>query len=587
MQNHTGLFGLAQVGLADVSAISPSAFEAVFGPSQDSTFESQHHVYQDPKVDLIAGQLLPYVPRQGIHVLVISDRSANGMTLMGGHIYITSGMLSVLANDDDALAFVIAHEMAHANRYHDGQAYAAQFVSKSLINKLINCNQPVLRGITLQLVQARSTRSQEEEADRDGVGYACAAGLDPEGAARFFATFHGASAHASWFDDHPSPVDRTKRLHDPIQKCLDARIAASKLSTITFNNQSEQNVAVKLVGPSGRTVEIASAQSATLRVEQGEYIVLVRYGSDEATYAYGKGGPIKVIQTETQHSAVTVALHGAAPGSNSELAPEFDAAKPPVASSGATGVQATASPIPGMGPAPGGARVNPRDGLMYVWIPPGTFMMGCSPGDNKCDADEKPSHQVKITKGFWMGQTEVTAGAFKRFAAANGLHIRHSPAFNIDWANDIMPMVIASWDNAHDYCTWAGGRLPTEAEWEYAARAGSLEARYGSLDEIGWYSANSKQQTQEVAQKRANGFGLYDVLGNASEWVNDWYDQKYYQNSPSQDPPGPASGQMRVLRGGSWEHPPWFVRVSDRNKHDPALTYDSYGFRCGGDVFAH
>jgi hypothetical protein len=162
----------------------------------------------------------------------------------------------------------------------------------------------------------------------DGVGFACAAGFDPQGATRFFATFQGASAHASWFDDHPSPADRTKRLHDPIQRCLDARIAASKLSTITFNNQSKQNVAVKLVGPSGRTVEIASAQSATLRVEQGEYIVFVRYGSDEATYAYGKGGPIKVIQTETQHSAVTVALHGAAPGSNASLASEFEPSSP-------------------------------------------------------------------------------------------------------------------------------------------------------------------------------------------------------------------------------------------------------------------
>jgi formylglycine-generating enzyme required for sulfatase activity len=132
-----------------------------------------------------------------------------------------------------------------------------------------------------------------------------------------------------------------------------------------------------------------------------------------------------------------------------------------------------------------------------------------------------------------------------------------------------------------------GGRLPTEAEWEYAARGGSTEARYGNLDDIAWYSQNSGNQTHEVAQKRANGFGLYDVLGNVWQWVNDWYDENYYQSSPSQDPQGPASGQVRVLRGGSWYNFPRGVRVSFRNDYDsPAKRIDFNGFRCGGEVFA-
>jgi serine/threonine-protein kinase len=234
----------------------------------------------------------------------------------------------------------------------------------------------------------------------------------------------------------------------------------------------------------------------------------------------------------------------------------------------------------------GKLKLNPKDGLKYVWIPPGTFMMGCSTGDTECNDDEKPPHQVTITKGFWLGQTEVTVGAYKRFAAATGRQMPDTPGFNSRWTNKNMPIVNVTWNDAHDYCAWAGGRLPTEAEWEYAARGGSTEARYGPIDDVAWYDGNSGGQTHDVAQKGANGFGLYDVLGNVWEWVNDWDDQNYYQSSPSQDPQGPASGGERVLRGGSWFHFPRNVRVSVRNRAVPPYRFDDFGFRCGGEVFA-
>ena len=134
-----------------------------------------------------------------------------------------------------------------------------------------------------------------------------------------------------------------------------------------------------------------------------------------------------------------------------------------------------------------------------------------------------------------------------------------------------MPIVKVSWSDAHDFCAWAGGRLPTEA-------------RYGPIDEIAWYNKNGGGQTHEVAQKRANGFGLLDTLGNAWEWVNDWYDQDYYQDSPSQDPPGPASGQYRVMRGGSWFCSPRNVRVSNRAGINPGFRDTDFGVRCGGEV---
>lgn len=253
---------------------------------------------------------------------------------------------------------------------------------------------------------------------------------------------------------------------------------------------------------------------------------------------------------------------------------------------------------------------NPKDGLNYVWIPAGTFQMGCSPGDDECNDEEKPPHQVTISKGFWMGQTEVTVGAYKRFTQRTGKSMPPEPkligrALNPAWNNNSMPMVAVSWDDAHSYCAWMGGRLPTEAEWEYAARGGSVEARYGPTDEIAWDADNSGRQRidsaravtehnktypegfnengnamHEVAQKRPNGFGLFDTLGNAWEWVNDWYDDKYYQNGPATDPQGPSSGEYRVLRGGSWLDPPWDARVSYRGASRPDFGYAIHGFRC-------
>jgi formylglycine-generating enzyme required for sulfatase activity len=223
-------------------------------------------------------------------------------------------------------------------------------------------------------------------------------------------------------------------------------------------------------------------------------------------------------------------------------------------------------------------RENAKDGLKYVWIPPGTFMMGCSPGDSKCGPEEKPPHQVTITKGFWLGQTEVTVGAYKRFAAGTEKAMPTAPGFNTGWSNEQMPIGGVTWDDAKAFCAWAGGRLPTEAEWEYAARGGSTEARYEPIA--------GSQKTREVGQKGANGFGLYDVLGNVVEWVNDWYDQNYYQKSPSQDPRGPASGQGHIVRGGSWADERGYVRVSHRAWVPTGYTSENGddGFRCIGEA---
>ncbi|MGD1101801.1 MAG: SUMF1/EgtB/PvdO family nonheme iron enzyme [Terriglobia bacterium] len=228
-----------------------------------------------------------------------------------------------------------------------------------------------------------------------------------------------------------------------------------------------------------------------------------------------------------------------------------------------------------------GVGVNPQDALKYVWIAPGNFMMGCSLGDSDCSDPEKPAHRVTLRTAYWIGQTEVTVGAYKRFVeAAKAKMPPVAPKLYRGWKNDSFPIVDVIWNEASQYCAWAGGRLPTEAEWEYAARGGSPQARYGDLSEIAWSKENAGNQTHEVAAKLANGFGLYDMLGNVWEWVSDWYGPNYYQSGATQDPSGPETGQEKVLRGGSWIVDPKLLRVSDRYSIKPDARSDFFGFRC-------
>jgi len=216
-------------------------------------------------------------------------------------------------------------------------------------------------------------------------------------------------------------------------------------------------------------------------------------------------------------------------------------------------------------------RVNIKDGLTYVWIPPGSFTMGCSPGDSGCNSSEKPAHEVTLTKGFWIGQTEVTQAAYQRLMGGNPSHFKGVS----------LPVEQIRWNDAQSYCQAAGMRLPTEAEWEYAARGGNTSARYGAANAVAWYEANSENSTHGVGQKQANGYGLYDTLGNVWEWVADWYGE--YSGGNQQDPHGPTSGRLRTRRGGSSGLLPWNVRVSYRSGSVPEDRDGSFGVRCAGD----
>jgi formylglycine-generating enzyme required for sulfatase activity len=219
--------------------------------------------------------------------------------------------------------------------------------------------------------------------------------------------------------------------------------------------------------------------------------------------------------------------------------------------------------------------VNPKDGLTYVWIPKGTFMMGCSPGDSECKSDESPTHLVELPEGFWIGQTEVTNAAYHRLVP--------SASFSAEEAK--LPVIGLSRMDAKSYCTAIGGRLPTEAEWEYAARGGTPGPYFGVPSKIAWYAANSGDKRHEVATLQANPYGLFDMLGNASEWVADRYYNKYDIEAPAigevEQPL--ASNATAVTRGGFWESEAAGIRVSRRveaEKDDPAPMA---GVRCVAD----
>ncbi len=189
---------------------------------------------------------------------------------------------------------------------------------------------------------------------------------------------------------------------------------------------------------------------------------------------------------------------------------------------------------------------NSKDGSILIYIPAGEFTMGSENGDS----DEKPVHKVYLD-GYYIGKYEVTFEQYDRFCEATG---RVKPD-NEGWGRGNRPVINVSWNDAVAYCKWAGLRLPTEAEWEKAARGGENYKYAGSNnpDEVAWYDNNSGNYTHPVGQKKANGYGTYDMSGNVWEWCSDWYDSGYYSNSPYRNPKGPASGSSRVYRGGSWD----------------------------------
>jgi formylglycine-generating enzyme required for sulfatase activity len=229
----------------------------------------------------------------------------------------------------------------------------------------------------------------------------------------------------------------------------------------------------------------------------------------------------------------------------------------------------------------GCAHLRPRHKDM-VLIPAGEFQMG-SP-DGQGEPDEHPRHAVYLDD-FLLDKNLVTVAQYKQFAQAAKRPMHDRPA----WNGEDHPVVYVSWDDAEAYCKWAGKRLPTEAEWEKAARGGTqTQFSFGDDDkQIGdyaWYIDNSGGHTHPVGTRKPNPYGLYDMIGNVYEWIADWYAEDYYRKSPARNPQGPAPTGARVLRGGAWGITSYYCRSANRYSSAPRVGFDLRGFRCAASA---
>jgi formylglycine-generating enzyme required for sulfatase activity len=249
-------------------------------------------------------------------------------------------------------------------------------------------------------------------------------------------------------------------------------------------------------------------------------------------------------------------------------------------------------PIPVKSPSPGADKriSGPLPGMEFVWIPPGEFWMG-SPEDEPGREDvESPRHRVRLTKGFHMQTTPVTQAQWEAVTGNNPSHFKN--------AGPNAPVEMVSWNDVQEFIRKLNQRegtgrfrLPTEAEWEYACRAGTetafcngpitdLTGPDPNLEKVGWFNKNSRGTTHPVAQKQPNSWGLHDMHGNVWEWCRDWFGE--YPGGPVIDPTGPETVAARVLRGGGWYYDASYCRAASRVSYTPDNRNYTVGFRVVG-----
>jgi sulfatase modifying factor 1 len=246
------------------------------------------------------------------------------------------------------------------------------------------------------------------------------------------------------------------------------------------------------------------------------------------------------------------------------------------------------------------AEPTGKDGAPMVLVPAGPFPMGVPTGDRDGGRDEYPRHQIDLD-AFYIDKHEVTNGRYRQFVKATGHRIPQHPKnqartlWKGDQVSDIVaerPAVNVDWHDASAYCAWAGKRLPTEAEWEKAAK-GTEDRRFpwGNVEPTAKHLNFNQQWIGEKTlmpvgsyELGKSPYGAYDMAGNVWEWVADWYDPAYYEKSPAKNPKGPEQGTDKVLRSSGWAVETPLVRIFTRVKSDPLIRNESTGFRCAMDA---
>jgi formylglycine-generating enzyme required for sulfatase activity len=246
------------------------------------------------------------------------------------------------------------------------------------------------------------------------------------------------------------------------------------------------------------------------------------------------------------------------------------------------------------------AEITGKDGAPLVFVPAGPFPMGVPPGDRDGGRDEYPRHDVTLD-AFYIDKHEVTNGRYLEFVRAAAHRVPQHPSKKDRslWENGLMPesigdrpVINVDWHDAAAYCAWAGRRLPTEAEWEKAARGGddrrfpwgNVEPTHKHLNFNQHWIGEKTLMPVGSYEAGKSPYGAYDMAGNVWEWVADWYDARYYEKSPDKNPKGPESGKGKVLRSSGWQVETPLVRIFTRVESDPLVRNESTGFRCAMDA---
>ena len=242
-----------------------------------------------------------------------------------------------------------------------------------------------------------------------------------------------------------------------------------------------------------------------------------------------------------------------------------------------------------------------KDGALMALIPEGSFAMGVPKAARDGGVDERPNHEVFVD-GFYMDIYETTNGRYLEFVTETGHRVPQHPTDSTRglWQGNMMPASVTNlpvinvdWFDAEAYCRWAGKRLPTEAEWEKAAKGdndwrfawGDIEptTEHANFNQIGWRGESTLAQVGGY-EKGKSPYGVYDVAGNVWEWVSDWYQVDYYAQSPTHNPQGPETGKYKALRSSGWQGETPQMRVFTRIKSLPNDRNNSTGFRCAQDI---